>query len=151
MGLDVCMRQRGLWGFPVIGMALIVATAGCSNDASESDFPSAGVFVSTSDSTFPLVEGTNVRMQLTEGRISVSAGCNTLMGNYSINDDRLSVPMLASTRIGCPDDLAAQDQRLEQFLSSSPTLAVTPVGFTMTGSDDAVLDMTQLSASPTTP
>lgn len=150
MGLDVCMGWRGSVGLPVMGVAIVFATAGCSGDDSTSGFPTSGVFQSTSDSTFPLVAGTSVRMEVTEGRLSVTAGCNTLMGSYSVADDVLSVPVLASTRIGCPDDLAEQDQRLEQLLTSSPNVVGNPVGFTLTGSDSATLEMTQISSSPTT-
>lgn len=143
------MGWRGATGFSAISMALILATTGCSSDDSGGDFPTSGVFASTPESTFPLVDGTSVNIQLTEGRLSASAGCNTLMGTYTVADNVLSVPMLASTRIGCPDDLADQDQRLEQLLTSSPRVSVNPLGFTIAGSDGTSLDMTQVSASPT--
>ena len=143
------MGWRALVGLPAASMVLIAATAGCSGGDSASEFPTSGVFQNTPDSTFQLVEGTTVRMEITEGRLSVSAGCNTLMGNYSVEGDVLLVPALASTRIGCPDNLADQDQRLEQLLTSSPAVAVNPAGFTITGTDAATLEMTQISSSPT--
>lgn len=130
--------------------ALVLATTSCAADDASVEFPTSGVFMSTPDSTFPLVEGTSVRMELTEGRLSAGAGCNTLMGNYSVKGGVLSVPVLASTRIGCPDNLADQDQRLEQLLTSSPAVTVNPVGFTIIGADDNSLVMTQISSSPTT-
>jgi heat shock protein HslJ len=134
-------------GISVVGVSLLL-TAGCSADAASSGFPDSGVYLSTAESTFPLVAGTSVRMELTEGRLSATAGCNTLSGNYSLKAQTLSVPVLASTRIGCPDELAAQDQRLEQLLTSAPTVAVDPLGFTLTGADATTLVMTQSSASP---
>ena len=130
-------------------MALVLATTGCSGGDADGEFPTSGVFQSTADSTFPLVEGTSVRMELTDGRLSVSAGCNTLMGTYSVSAGTLSVPALASTRIGCPDNLADQDQRLERLLTSSPAVQVNPVGFTITAADATFLEMTQVSLSPT--
>lgn len=148
MGLDGGVGRRQRVGFSAVGLGLILAAAGCGSGDAEGGFPDSGVFLSAADSTFPLVAGTSVRMELIEGRLSASAGCNTLMGSYSVKDDTLSVPVLASTRIGCPPDLTEQDRRLEQLLTSEPKVSTDPRGFTLTGSDATTLQMSQISASP---
>lgn len=120
-------------------------TAGCSPQSAIDD----GVYVSTPESTFPLVAGSSVRMRIVEGRLSLNAGCNTFNGAYSVIDEqRLRVPTLASTQIGCPTALADQDQALERFLTGTPRFARSTDGFTLTDDAGATLWMVDSGEAP---
>lgn len=143
------MLRRDSWALAMVAVGLALASAGCASDDSGGGLPTDGVFASTPRSTFPLVAGTSVRMELIEGRLSVSAGCNSLMGAYRVDGGILIVPVLGSTRIGCPPALSEQDRRLEQFLTSSPAIASDSVGFTITATDGASLQMARIG--PSTP
>lgn len=123
----------------------VTATTGCS---AEDESISDGVYLSTPESTFPLVPGSSVRMRIVEGRISINAGCNTLNGAYSVRNGQLRVTTLASTRIGCPAPLADQDQALEQFLTSSPRVDIAGNGFTLTDDTGLTLVLADSGESP---
>ncbi len=84
-----------------------------------------------------LVEGTVVMLTFEDGRIGASAGCNTMSGAATWDDGTLSVASeLATTMIGCPPELQAQDEWLASFLTSGPVLAL--AGTTLTLGDDSV-------------
>jgi heat shock protein HslJ len=55
-------------------------------------------------------------------KLSVSAGCNSMSGDYHIDGGRLLVDDLSSTNRGCDAALLAQDQQLGTFLSARPRL-----------------------------
>jgi len=99
----------------------------------------AGDYRSTSTSTFPLVAGTEVRLSVADGSLSMSAGCNTLGSSFRLDGDRLIVDGVMSTMMGCAEDLAEQDQRLTVLLESQPTVSSSPDGFTLTADDGSTL------------
>ena len=69
-----------------------------------------------------LVPGSKITMTFTEDSLSAKAGCNTHFGGARIHDTELVAGPLASTQIGCPAALAAQDVWLAGFLTSRPTI-----------------------------
>ena len=72
-----------------------------------------------------LVAGTSVTLSFEDGRISAKAGCNTMTGSATWDTGKLLVAQpLASTMMGCAEALAAQDQWLSGFLTSSPALTL---------------------------
>lgn len=61
-----------------------------------------------------LVEGTRLRVEFADESMSVSAGCNSMFGSYVVESTGDATVVRwdgepATTQIGCPDDLAAQD------------------------------------------
>ena len=114
-------RRRG----PLV---LLVAVAGAlSLGACGDSTPDLNgqTYASTEVSGHDLVAGSTVTLALEDGRISANAGCNTMNGSATWDGGTLVVAEpLASTMMGCPDDLAAQDQWLSSFLTSSPALKV---------------------------
>ena len=54
-------------------------------------------------------------------RVSGSGGCNRIFGPAQVEDGRLIVGRLASTRMACPDG-ASGNQALIDFLESEPRL-----------------------------
>jgi heat shock protein HslJ len=80
----------------------------------------------------PLVQGTRIRLDLRETDLTASAGCNTMGGQYRIDGGRLIVDQLATTDMGCPAALGAQDTWLAELLGSQPTIALDGNDLTLT-------------------
>lgn len=115
----------------------VVALAGCgsggSSGSSASSTPVTSVdslngksFVSTSVKGHDLVSGTAITLQVTDGNLSLNAGCNTMNGAATISDGVLKFsghPM--QTMMACGDGKDAQDKwLLEMFTTGvSPTLS----------------------------
>ena len=84
---------------------------------------------------YTLVEDTTVSLSFEDGLVGATAGCNNMSGGYEITDGALVVAQMAQTMMACPDDLAAQDQWLVEFLQSSPEIALDGETLTLTGAD----------------
>ena len=69
-----------------------------------------------------LVSGSSLTMTFSADSLSANAGCNTLHGAASVQDDELVASQLASTMMACEEDLMAQDTWLSDFLTSTPTI-----------------------------
>jgi heat shock protein HslJ len=136
-------------------IALLVAALGfaaCGNDDTDSprtDPPTTGApsldldgrtFLSTdiTDDGAPktLVAGTRIRLGFADGALSVSAGCNSGGGDYTINDGVLVVDAIAMTEMACDDDRMAQDDWMLAVLGDSPAVALD--GDTLTLTTDTV-------------
>lgn len=115
-------------------LALALGVAGCAGDAGGADLEGRS-FVSTDVTGHELVSGTAVRLVFEDDTVSATAGCNTFNGAASWDGDALVVeePM-AATMMACDDALTSQDQWLEAFLLSEPSLALE--GGTLTLGDD---------------
>jgi heat shock protein HslJ len=70
-----------------------------------------------------LVSGSQVQISFGDGRLSASAGCNTMNGGYRVVGGTLVVEQLAMTEMGCPGELMEQDTWLADLLTAEPALA----------------------------
>jgi heat shock protein HslJ len=122
--------------------ALLLAAGGCGDDDDGSGAgpgpPAAAdldgrTFVSTGAEGFTLVPGTQVTLTFEDGNVSASAGCNTMSGPYEIDDGTLEVGDMASTLIGCPDDLQRQDETLQDLLTGGPGMTLDGEVLTISG------------------
>lgn len=94
-----------------------------------------GTFISGDVKGRSLVENTVIDLTLEQSRLSVYAGCNTMFGGYVFADGilRVEAPM-ASTQIGCPEDLSEQDQWLAGWLGVGVKISViNETSFTLDG------------------
>jgi heat shock protein HslJ len=84
----------------------------------------AGEYVSINDTgaPAPVLDGTPVRLVVEGGRIRASAGCNSIQGEADVQDGRLVAPNLATTEIGCPPEVAAQEAWVVAMLQAGPRL-----------------------------
>lgn len=73
------------------------------------------------------------------GSLSANAGCNTMVGRYTLVGGKLTAPQLASTMMACLGDLGDQDTWLGAFLASSPTYTLTGDTLTLTNGTDTVV------------
>jgi heat shock protein HslJ len=83
-----------------------------------------GEYVSVNDTGAPLpvLDATPVRLVVEKERISAHAGCNSIQGRAGVEDGRLVVHDLAATEIGCPPDVAAQEEWVIAMLTARPRL-----------------------------
>jgi heat shock protein HslJ len=82
------------------------------------------VLVTRDDKSVVLVPGTKIRLGFSNSTLSASAGCNSMSGQYELRDGLLSVEQLATTDMGCAQNLADQDKWLADILMASPTVAL---------------------------
>jgi len=140
--------------FPLLALAALGLAACGSDDAApaadggdDGTLPPAGFdldgteYRSTAVEGHDLVDGTTVALSFDDGSLSATAGCNTLFGGYSIDDDVLVVDALAQTEMGCEPALMDQDQWLAGLLSTGPTITVDGDTLTLTADDGTMLTM----------
>ena len=116
------------------------------SDASSDDSPTpvtnadlAGrTFVSTSVTGFELIDGTEIRISFEEDHLSASAGCNTVGGAYTVENDLLSVSEPSATLMACDPQLMTQDDQLIGFLTDDPAISLSDEVLTLTGADVTV-------------
>lgn len=104
------------------------ATGGSGGSAGEQVELDGRTFLSTAvtenGAAKELVADSRVRLSFEEGRLSAHSGCNTMNGDYTIEDGALSVGPLMMTQMGCQDGLAEQDTWLSELLSDGPAVAL---------------------------
>jgi heat shock protein HslJ len=71
----------------------------------------------------PLAAGSTLRVDFSDGTISINAGCNHISGRYTLSGDELSTHSLASTDMGCEQALMDQDAWLTGTVFASPLTA----------------------------
>ncbi len=111
----------------VIALLLLVAS-GCSSGDQISQDLDGHEYWSTNvvqdGQPFPLVEGTNMTLTFTDGNVRAHAGCNSIGGAFTVEDDELLTTQLSMTEMGCDPERHAQDQFLIDVLSGAPTVTV---------------------------
>ena len=108
----------------VLVSAILAACAGAGQGPTvdERDFVSTSV---TDDGApMALVPGTEVRLTFHDGQLGASAGCNSIGGDYRVDDGVLVFEGGGMTEMGCDPDRHAQDDWLVAFLGSRPTVAL---------------------------
>jgi len=145
------MRRRVV---PLLLLLAAVPLTGCgSEDDSASDAsaaePSAvtaddldgSSYASTAVVGHELVDGTRVRLSFEDGVLAVSAGCNTMTSAYDVTGDRLAWSgEPAATRMGCLEDVAAQDEWLTSLFQTGVTARLVDDDLELT-QDEVVLTL----------
>ncbi len=94
--------------------------------------------------------GPRAMLRFEDGRVTGSAGCNRLMGSYTLDGDNLSIgPRLASTMMACPPLLLAQEQAVAKALTQVATYDLDDGALALQDAEGApVLTFTELAALP---
>lgn len=135
-------RLLGTTIFAVVGVLALAACGGgdgvsLDGDLRDREFWSTSVIESGLERH--VVDGTRIALRFDEGRVSASAGCNSMGGEYEIgNDGTLLVSQLAMTEIGCDVARHDQDQFVATLLTSSPTLSLNQDVLVLTSGDITV-------------
>lgn len=117
------------------------ARGGTSGSATAPDSLVGTTFVATEvTGSYTIAPGSMISLTVVDDqRLSVSAGCNTMNGAYTVTGDVISAPMMASTMMACADNaLMAQDTWFAAFLASSPTYTYTDGLLTLTNGTDTI-------------
>ena len=125
------MRSRVL--LPLVLATTAIVLAACGSSASEPTaqpatmadvdsltFTSTAVTVDGKDK--PLASEQPITIAFSGGRVSIKAGCNTMVGSAAIVDGVLNTGELASTMMACEPALMDQDAWLTRVLSAGPTV-----------------------------
>jgi heat shock protein HslJ len=117
-----------------------VSTDGDGGPSSEVTFDDlvGKAFRSTSVTGHELVDGSEISLTFIDGRLSAVAGCNTQNGDADVVDGKLVAGPLASTMMGCEQDLMDQDRWLAGFLEGEPEVALEGDVLTLTSGDEVV-------------
>lgn len=119
----ITSRARLFAPLTVACLSLVLAGCGSGTDAPQKSAgaPSADPLPIEGDTTFvvtrvqdkgsdrPLVEGSQMRLQFVDGRLVITAGCNTMSSEYQLKGAELTVAGLATTQMGCEPSLMDQD------------------------------------------
>jgi heat shock protein HslJ len=142
----VAMRSRTSW-FWLFGLLV-----SCLGGADDTGLDLAGrEFVSESLEGRALVPGTEVRVGFRASELSASAGCNSMFGDYSFDDQVLVVTTMGSTEIGCDLPLHDQDEWLARFLRARPTAELVEPKLTLSSATETLVLVDREVASPDRP
>ena len=95
-----------------------------------------------------LVAGTRIRLGFDEETVTISAGCNSLGGQYTIDGTQLVLGNTFTTEMGCAPDLMAQDGWLSTFLGSKPTIVLIGSDLTLSGGSTVIKLVDRKVAEP---
>lgn len=122
-----------------LAMALLAAALlGCSSAASDGFAGRTFIAstVTTAGAARDLVPGTSVRVTFGEdGRLGVSAGCNTMGASYGIDGATLRIDDAAMTEMACDDARMAQDEWVFALFGAAPTVVLAGDDLTLAAGD----------------
>jgi heat shock protein HslJ len=148
-------RQRDVRTHAVFALTLALVAAGCILGGSPvsvdgHDFLSTAV--TQGGVARPLVDGTRIRIGFADGRISASAGCNSMGGSYRVDGGLLVLDGgLAMTEMGCDPPRHAQDDWLAAFLASRPALRLSGNELALEGGGTVIRLLDREVADPDLP
>lgn len=127
-------------------LILLVLLTGCGQQHQPAGQPTPGVgtktFVVTGvtvdGAPRALAKGSQIRLAFSGRRLTLTAGCNTMSGQYTLDGTRLIVSALSSTEMGCAQGLMDQDTWLAGLFAK-------PVQFTDGGSGAVISGRTVLA------
>ncbi|NKY85344.1 META domain-containing protein [Nocardia veterana] len=127
---------------PVLAVLATAVACASGNYSTPTDSASAApvghTYLST-DVHGPRIPGDGpLRLTFTEGRLSATAGCNTLMGSADLSGHTLRTGPLASTRMACVGDRAGADEWATALLQASPTWSLDGTTLTLKTTDRTV-------------
>jgi len=96
-------------------------------------------FLYSSGQGFTPVAGSGVFLSFSDGRVSISADCNSAGGPYAVRGGRLVATELGQTERGCEPQLLAQDEVLVKFIASRPRLTLEGDTLTLAGDDGVTM------------
>ena len=138
--------------------ALALTTAACSEPEVQVEEPELNgkSYELTSAEGYTLLEDTTFILHFNvadngDTYLSASAGCNSMEGRYTLDDDVLLIEEMATTDMWCSDELNVQEGWLYSFLNSEPTVAQSGEKLTMVNEDSTLTFLDQDFATPDLP
>lgn len=121
------------------GSVSVSASASESGRATRSDLDGKTFVATEVTGSHTQVPDSTITIAFEGGSLSANAGCNTMVGRYTLVGGKLTAPQLASTMMACLGDLGDQDTWLGAFLGSSPTYTLDGDTLTLTNGTDTVV------------
>jgi heat shock protein HslJ len=126
----------------VLLLAAFAALSGCGDGGGRRDLgasvdpglgPVTYVVTGVTEDGRPhtLVKDTEIRVRFADGEVTLTAGCNTMSGKYTLEESRLTVEPLATTDMGCDQARTDQDTWLAGLFAKPVQL--------MTGDDASIV------------
>lgn len=121
------------------GSASVSTSASESGRTTRSDLDGKTFVATEVTGSHTQVPDSTITIAFEGGSLSANAGCNTMVGRYTLVGGKLTAPQLASTMMACLGDLGDQDTWLGAFLASSPTYTLAGDTLTLTNGTDTVV------------
>ncbi len=100
----------------------------------------------------PVVPGSTLRLTFGDRRVTANAGCNTMSGEVRIDGGRMVVTKgLATTEMGCPEALMAQDRWLADLLTGGAAITVRGDRMTLTAGGTVISMQDERTLVPDAP
>lgn len=146
----------------IVGVALALSACGNQTDpggesgttepsGSSGEELAGRTFISAGVTGHELVDGSQVELTFEATSLSARAGCNTLFGDYALEQQSLRVGTMASTQMGCEQSLMDQDRWLAAFLESGPTVGVNGDELTLSDGEAELVLIDRVVAEPDRP
>ncbi|MCB2050752.1 MAG: META domain-containing protein [Novosphingobium sp.] len=122
MPVSLTPRTPTLFAHIAAGLALAALLAGCTvlaNPSSELDGSEWRLQTLDGDE----LASSNARFKFTGDQLRASAGCNTMTGNWRVEDSRLLIGPLMQTEMYCAGPTWEQEKTLGALLASAPVLS----------------------------
>lgn len=107
-----------------VAVALALASCGSSSASDitllSAKDPNGKSFVVRGTSQIPVPEGTTLTFSFTDTQLSFEGACNTHVGDYAVENNRLVVTIMHQTERACDTPLMNTDQEIAGFLLSKP-------------------------------
>ncbi|WP_067835115.1 META domain-containing protein [Nocardia lijiangensis] len=139
---------------PVLLLAFALAACSSGDDSGPAEpaaTPMGRTFLSTEVQGQAIPGGGPLTLQFADGRVTANAGCNTISGAVTFDDNVLRVEELASTLIGCPGELADADRWVDTLLNSAPTWKLDGDTLTLQNNEQTVTLLDKKVARPDKP
>lgn len=91
------------------------------------------------DTASSILAGTEPSIRFEEFAVSGSDGCNSFNSSYELIDGALSLGMVATTAVGCSDDVMNQAAAIGEVLGDQPTVSIDGDRLTLTRGDGSAL------------
>ncbi len=115
------------------------ASASESGRTTRSELDGQSFVVTEVTGSHTLAPGSTITLAFEGGSLSANAGCNSMVGRYTLLGGKLTAPQLASTMMACEQALMDQDTWLAQFLASGPTYTLAGDTLTLANGTDTVV------------
>ena len=119
----------------VVAIPSIVSLAACDGSGANALRDTAWELTSLAGSD--LLPGTAITIKFAADQVSGSAGCNTYGGSYEVSGDRLDLPDLYATEMGCLEPAGILEQE-----SAYLTALRSAAGYQIDGDKLEILDET---------
>jgi heat shock protein HslJ len=108
-------------------------------------------FVSSDVEGRELAAGSEIRLSFQGDQISISAGCNTMGGTYTVDDGVLRADQLFTTEMACEEPLMDQDTWMTGFLAAGSEATLDGDTLTLTGDEVTITLLDREVAEPDLP